>query len=142
MNNESVSWKFCDQPVTDKLIKEVERMFTIKFPDDYRECAKENNAGQPVPDIFNLSGRGEEVFNSLLSLVSSGSNYIGKVYQILKTRLPENVYPFADDPFGNYICFHYSDDKSLPEIVFWDHELETITKICNSFKELIESLHE
>ena len=73
MNIESVSWKFCDQPVTDKLIKEVERMFTIKFPDDYRECAKENNAGQPVPDIFNLSGRGEEVFNSLLSLVSSGS---------------------------------------------------------------------
>lgn len=62
-------------------------------------------------------------------------------------RLIEKVIPFAEDLFGNMICFDYRNN-SQPLIVFWEHEKafsdkeSAITHICNNFAELLNMLYE
>lgn len=62
-------------------------------------------------------------------------------------RLIEKVIPFAEDLFGNMICFDYRSN-SQPLIVFWEHEKafsdkeSAITHICNNFAELLNMLYE
>lgn len=62
-------------------------------------------------------------------------------------RLIEKVIPFAEDLFGNMVCFDYRNN-SQPLIVFWEHEKafsdkeSAITHICNNFAELLNMLYE
>ncbi|WHX50171.1 SMI1/KNR4 family protein [Paenibacillus woosongensis] len=81
----------------------------------------------------------EGIFESLLSFTSEYSN-IEVVHEL--TSLPENIIPFARDPFGGLICFDYRPSNDVPVIVFFDEELENnnITFICESFSELINRL--
>ncbi|HEL1761160.1 TPA: SMI1/KNR4 family protein [Streptococcus suis] len=39
---------------------------------------------------------------------------------IIINRLPSTLFPFGEDPFGNLLCFDYSDNQSA---VFWNHEM-------------------
>ena len=48
----------------------------------------------------------------------------------------EKYVAFAQDPFGNLICFDKTNDK----IVFIDHEDLNIEPVSNSFERFIKSL--
>lgn len=64
-----------------------------------------------------------------------------------KDRLIEKVIPFAEDPFGNLLCFDYRNDDQ-PIIVFWEHEKAFNDKesatiyLCDTFTKLMLMLHE
>ena len=69
-------------------------------------------------------------------------NNIYEVLEDLQTRIGDQLIPFAEDSFGNLLCFDYSAEKS---IVFWNHEknydkFKEATFVCSSFSSLIESL--
>ncbi|BCG58119.1 SMI1/KNR4 family protein [Paenibacillus sp. URB8-2] len=142
----NVKWILAKDELSREDVLKVEEALGVSFPSDYVDCVVLNNGGQPVPDTFDFKGRSEAVFNSLIDLnVRENRNIIG-VYNNLKNRLPGSVYPFADDPFGNYLCFDYHEGNE-PSIVFWDHEKANLDKnlaidyICSSFNVLIDKLH-
>ncbi|KYH31385.1 SMI1 / KNR4 family protein [Clostridium tepidiprofundi DSM 19306] len=144
MNNK-IKWKFVkDTPSTEE-IKNVETKFNIKLPLDYIECIKENNGGRPRPKIFDFNNHNEIVFASLLSVMKKDKENVIDVYEWIKDRLPDNTYPFAKDPFGNYICFRYEGENV--SIVFWDHEKanqnkeEAVKFICQTFDQLLDKLY-
>ena len=89
----------------------------------------------------------EEVFNNFLSFDEEDSSNIINAYNDVKDRLIEKVIPFAEDPFGNLLCFDYRNSEQ-PIIVFWEHEKafnnkeNAISFICNTFSELLNMLHE
>ena len=91
--------------------------------------------------------RNEEVFNNLLSFDEEDSSNMIDTYNDVKDRLVEKVIPFAEDPFGNLICFDYRTNKQ-PTIVFWEHEKafndkeSAIRYLCDYFTELLLMLHE
>jgi hypothetical protein len=122
-------------------IAEVENKLNIIFPEDYKKCIIQNDGGYPALDTFIVNGN-EETFNNLLSI----SNVI-EVYENIKDRLIDYIYPFAEDPFGNFLCFDYRE-SNLVKIVFWEHEIAFIDKnkaiyyVCNTFSELLISLYE
>ncbi|CAM4489702.1 hypothetical protein FHS16_005150 [Paenibacillus endophyticus] len=130
-----------------EVVSHVESELDISFPTDYVDCVMQNNGGQPVPDTFNFQERTGAVFNSLIHLNIGESRNIVDVYNNLKLRLPKKIYPFADDPFGNYLCFDYREGKA-PVIVFWDHEKASIHEessisfVSSSFNELLDNLYE
>jgi hypothetical protein len=130
----------------DGKIKQVENTFGIQFPNDFRQCIIENNAGYPKPDCFYIGFKGE-VFNNLLTFDLESQYSILNIFNILKNRLIDKVFPFGRDPFGNYICFDYRNGDK-PIIVFWEHETASIDKasaikkVCDSFSELIDMLEE
>ena len=103
----SIEWLFISKPVSEQDIASIESLLNIKFPRDYIDCAKENHGSNPSLQIYDFNGHREAVFNSLLSFNPESSNFILAVYNDVKDRLPESIYPFADDPFGNLICFDY-----------------------------------
>jgi hypothetical protein len=130
----------------DNGIADVEKIFGINLPNDFIECIKENNAGHPIPNVYYIGVRGE-VFNNLLTFDLESKYSIINTFNRIKTRLVDKVYPFAEDPFGNCICFDYRNGDK-PIIVFWEHETASvdkesaIKKVCDSFSELIDMLEE
>ncbi|MCA0174662.1 SMI1/KNR4 family protein [Bacillus sp. RAR_GA_16] len=120
MNN--VKWEFTDGEVDMNLINSVEEKLGFVFPMDYKECVKVNQGGNPVADLFDVSGI-ERVFGTLLKInqPDSPSDIVNK-YQNLKKMLPKKIIPIANDPAGNLICFDYKGHEESPVVVFWEHE--------------------
>lgn len=79
-------------------------------------------------------------------MININDAYILDVYNDIKDRLLKKVYPFAEDPFGNMICFDYRIDNE-PQIVFWDSEISfdnaegAIMPIAKSFSEFMDILY-
>ncbi|WP_425449853.1 SMI1/KNR4 family protein [Dethiothermospora halolimnae] len=142
----NIRWICENQGVEMTIVLKVETIFGIKFPKDYVECILKNDGGYPKPNRFTLNGN-EEVFNNLLSLDEEDVSNIIETYNDVKDRLIERVIPFAEDPFGNLICFDYRNNEQ-PTIVFWQHEKafnnkQAATKhLCDSFNDLLLMLHE
>ncbi|MCK8827923.1 SMI1/KNR4 family protein [Natroniella acetigena] len=139
-----IKWIFDKGSISKEIIKKVEDELGVKFPEDYKKIVKRNNGAQPDPDVYDFAERKEAVFNSLLGFNLEEKGNILDVYNDVKDRLPEKIYPFADDPFGNLICFDYRENLENPKIVFWEHEqLEgDISYICDSFSELLSKLYD
>ena len=142
----NLRWICENESVETTTISKVEDIFGIEFPRDYVECIIKNNGGYPKPNRFNLNGN-EEVFNNFLSFDEEDSSNIINAYNDVKDRLIEKVIPFAEDPFGNLLCFDYRNNEQ-PTIVFWEHEKafnnkeNAISFICNTFSQLLNMLHE
>lgn len=145
---ENIIWDSIHGEVELNQIVKVEKALGIKFPKDYIGCAKINNGGYPSKEAFDFDARTEAVFNRLLSFHDDKKNYIVSVFNGIKDRLVDGVYPFADDPFGNHLCFDYRGNNKKPVIVFWDHEAafmnieEAVFKVCDTFTELLEKLYD
>jgi len=145
MNN-SIRWISENDIVNKSIIEKVESILGVKFPNDYIEIVIENDGGYPKPNRFDLNGN-EEVFNNLLSFEEEDYSNIINSYNDIKGRLIEKIIPFAEDPFGNMICFDYRDNNQ-PVVVFWEHETAfndkeaAIKYICSTFSDLMSILHE
>ncbi|HFK1459198.1 SMI1/KNR4 family protein [Bacillus pretiosus] len=142
-----ISWsEVSETKVTDKEIEQVEKYFGIKFPEDFIACVKKYDGGYPDPNSFYLPGQDENIFNDLLTFHIEDEYSIVQNYEDIKEELIDNVYPFANDPFGNFLCFDYRNNPASPTIVFWDHEEEEIEKaiypVCSTFTELLDSLRD
>ena len=135
----AIEWLFSHEPVSEQDITSIESLLNIKFPGDYVECAKNNHGGNPIPKIYDFGGHQEAVFSSLLSLNPKENNYILDVYDNVKDRLLSGIYPFADDPFENLICFDYRNSDGQSTVVIWDHEIcyedleKAIIPVCKTF---------
>ncbi|MEJ8553225.1 SMI1/KNR4 family protein [Tepidibacter sp. Z1-5] len=160
MNN-YVKWSYADEKISMKEIMELESVWEVKLPKDYVECATYNHGGSPEPEEFLVEDR-PRVFGCLLSYCKNSPDNILEVYNGIKERLPQNIFPFGCDPAGNYICFDYRNSKDNPCIIFWEHELgviesdyseeqlkridlkevqeNAIKPISSSFKEFLENL--
>ncbi|MCA1295004.1 SMI1/KNR4 family protein [Paenibacillus sp. alder61] len=137
-----VTWKRVVGQINDAVIGKVEKTYNIAFPKDFKECVFQNNGGHPSPNIFYYKDGGEGVIDHLLSFTSDPNIVV--IYEFIRDEIPLGIFPFATDPFGNQICFDFRKNKEKPTIVFYDHEEVdeySIIEICDSFSELLDSLH-
>ncbi|MDY0943417.1 SMI1/KNR4 family protein [Priestia megaterium] len=144
----SIEWLFCsEQEATLKDVVEVEKKFGIKFPIDYIDCILENHEGYPSLNAFDYGKVKGAAFNHLLSFNQQEIDYLVQVRENIKDRLIDRVYPFADTPGGDYLCFDYRTNEENPPIVYWDHELayedpeEGVFFVANTFTELLSKLY-
>lgn len=114
-------------------LEDYENEFGIKLPQDLKEIIKKNNMGHPFPSTFKLSN-GEE--NNIKYFLSFNKDDKMNAYFCKRLeQIPSDTYPFAIDPFGNFICLRKS------QIVFFDSETETCQYICPSVSELLKNLY-
>ena len=123
------------------IIERVEHRLQITLPEDYKQFVLKYDGGYPSPNHFKVDGK-VEIFNNLISLDENEYDNIYEILEDLQDRLSDQLIPFAEDGFGNLLCFDYSADKN---IVFWDHEknydnFKESTFVCDSFSSLIENL--
>lgn len=142
----NIRWICENDNIDMETILNAENIFGVKFPQDYIEIIMKNDGGYPKPNRFDLNGN-EEVFNNLLSFDEEDCSNMVDTYNDVKDRLVEKVIPFAEDPFGNLICFDYRNNDQ-PTVVFWEHEKafndkeSAMTYLCDSFTELLLMLHD
>lgn len=60
---------------------------------------------------------------------------------MLKPHVPTGIFPFADTPGGQHICFDYRNTPAQPTIVLVTVEMD-IYPIANSFSEFLEMMHD
>ena len=121
------------------IIESVEHRLQITLPEDYKQFVLKYDGG--YPNHFKVDGK-VEIFNNLISLAENEYNNIYEILEDLQDRIGDQLVPFAEDGFGNLLCFDYSADKN---IVFWDHEknhddFKESTFVCFSFSSLIGNL--
>ena len=130
-------------------IEEYGKIIGVDLPEDYINLVQEHDGSTPIPKCFDMQHRKEAVFSSLLSFSTTDESTILEKYNDMKSISPSKLLlPFANDPFGNLLCFDYRDTKHNPKIVFWDHEADVdsgqdpISSVENSFSEFIDKLYD
>jgi len=120
-------------------IKKFEDIARINFPDDFVNCIKKNNAGYPLFKNFETLTGDNHICNNLLTFDEKKKVNIFNVYRnVFSIRETTPLVPFAEDPFGNYICFDFSE--STAKIIFWHHETNKTEKVCDTFTEFLAKL--
>jgi hypothetical protein len=117
-------------------IKEFENAHEIEFPQKYKDIAIESNGGYPEKNIFDAGSRKECVFEALLNWDKSKK---ANIYFWVDVVDVPKIIPFGRDPFGNVICFDFSNSQD-PKITFWDHEIGNFTFVSENFDLFLELL--
>lgn len=119
-------------------IEKVENAFGVKFPSDYTNIVLENNAATPSPNTIDTSRQIGKAFGELLNFNLDVNENILSLYEQLKNKIPEKVFPITMDPGGNFLCYDFRDDEANPKVLRWDHEQKFVVED----KELIIEDHE
>ncbi|SMO72987.1 SMI1/KNR4 family protein [Melghirimyces algeriensis] len=130
-----MEWRKNETPANSSIIRDIEQKLGICFPADYLQVVKDSHGKQPTPNVIDFGGLQEKVFGSLLSFEEGCPVNLWFTYKSVKDVLPKKVIPFGCDPFGNLYCFDYRKSED-PTIVYWYHEADRITKVCDTFTEL------
>lgn len=140
----NVEWLSVKENLTLEEINKTEDILKIKYPLYYKNIVLLHNRGVPRPNQFIVSNK-ERVFNRLLSLTENVELNVFSVYEIICEYGLSNLIPFANDPFGNYICFDYTSEDV--NIIFVDMEKiynnETYKGeyICKNIEELFSMFY-
>ncbi|WP_052002357.1 SMI1/KNR4 family protein [Halalkalibacter wakoensis] len=139
--HDKIEWRFAKNPATERVLNEVEKELNIRLPIAYRELLTRYNGARPKPNVIHSKGKSNgKVVKTFLNIYPIKGG-IRDVMSWLKANIPQNVIPFANDPFGNYICFDYRSGKTTePTIVFWDHESRNTVYISGSFSHFLDEL--
>ena len=121
-------------------VREIEDSTGLSLPTDYTSFILEHSEGRPSLKKFKSADGSEHVCNNLLSFDRGKSENVLKTFEYLKEELGRSdVFPFARDSFGNYICFAF--DQTSAEVVFWQHETNSLEPVAKSFLEFLALLH-
>ncbi|MBU5316216.1 SMI1/KNR4 family protein [Clostridium bornimense] len=131
-----VLWDWNEELSNEKII-ELEKLWNIKFPKEYREIIKAHHRASVELEIDGIryihcgidipkwhGGRAGVRLLDYKGYAGIETWSIVWSHEAFKECLPdpEKIFPFADDGGGNYYFFDYRDDDKEPSIVFIDHE--------------------
>lgn len=131
----SMAWKYKIELEDENVFAEIEKERGIIIPEELKELIKEENAA--TPDKYNfMVGSTERVLGAILSFNKKEED-TDTVFTALEVIEDKNLFPFAIDSFGNYICM----DLTTEEAVFWDHETGNVSSTEKNLKDLLKSLY-
>lgn len=118
------------------LIKNVEEKINYSFPQDYASYIENSKPLRFEKNLFKTSKSEEKVLRYLYSFDENERNYIIK-FQSFDSQFKDKIVPFAELEFGDLLCF----DRNNNNIVLYNHELDEIEIIANSFTEFLGKLY-
>ena len=131
----NITWKFCHK-LKDKLVlAKLESILRFSIPEELKEVIIKYNAGVPNRNKFDKPSKGM-VFSGLLSFNKDDQDNVYDMIKSMNSISSKQLLPFGTDGFGNAICIN-----NLGNIVFWDHEQETIKPIAKTFNKFLEMLY-
>ncbi|MBN2909198.1 SMI1/KNR4 family protein [Polycladomyces sp. WAk] len=128
--SKQLEWKYSHGKVEIHDIKKVEEKLGIRFPKMYVDIVLKHHPIRVFPNVLYLAGVRDIVLTDFASFnpESKYGLYILQIYEDIKDRLVDHVYPFVDEASGDCLCFDYREGKEEPKIVLWDHEEAAIDK--------------
>lgn len=146
---DDLMWEDMFPPVNDEHIRHIEGHLGVRFPHDYRECAKRYHGGYPLISSF-------DYIDPYLGVVGTG---LGELFnfdlddrwnilwqnQSPPESLPQGLVMIGQDGGGGYICLDYRSGEESPRIAFWRSNApsaDTVIHLADTFTEFIGMLHE
>ena len=122
------------------LIENFEHKVGYKFSDTFKNCVIDYNGGRPTLSAFDTEMEKEREMKLLLSFNKNDKENIWNTNEWVESELDfaKNLIAFADDNFGNLICF----DANNNNVVFWNHEIDTTEFIAKDFDTFLGCLYE
>ena len=111
-----IKWNYKIDLSDPSVFREIERKRGITIPKELKELIIQGNAATPEKYKFMIHTT-EHVLGAMLSF-NKGEKDTDTVFSALDVITDSNLFPFAIDPFGNYICL----DIKNGEVAFWEHE--------------------
>jgi cell wall assembly regulator SMI1 len=117
-------------------IKHIEDSLSIKLPQNFITVLLSNDGAYPEKNLYDFGNEKEKIVQCLLSCKNDSNSILVAAQRIGK----KNIVPFMKDPFGNYICFQFTNLQDY-EIILWDHDTEITYKITDSFENFVNMLY-
>lgn len=130
-----ITWKYKIDLADENVFGRIEKSRGVKIPDTLKKLIIEANAATPDKYRFML-GPEEKVFGAVLSF-NEGEPDTDSVFTALKMIEDKRVFPFAIDPFGNYICVNLEKET----ILFWNHETGSYFSTEKELSEFLMQLY-
>ncbi len=140
-------------------IEEIEQLYSLKFPEEYKLHLLKYNGGKCKPNVFKFTENGnltKSDINDFLAIYDGNYDNLSddiNTYKVQEKRLPNNILPIGNDSGGNLICIScYGND--IGYVYFWDHENEidysvkddsdysNLYFVANSFNQFLDNLEE
>ena len=131
------------QPVSPDELAQLEQEWAVRLPEEYKALVTSYQGMTPEPCVFAV-GRGTSVFNVLLTIRphEDREEYsVRRIHEVLKPHIPEGIFPFAETPGGESICFDYRSNPAQPKIVLVTVET-FIYPIADSLNDFLNKLHD
>lgn len=129
----NITWKYVKPLDSLESITEYEALTRSQLPDDIKEVIRLHNGGRPSLKYYDLPEEKDKEFKTLLSFNRNDIENVFAVYPL--DSADGALVPFASDSAGNF--FVIRDGK----VYLWQHELDTIVFLAESFSDFLETLH-
>lgn len=149
-------------PLTEERLARLETRLKARLPDDYRQFLLRHNGGRPTRSRFTFIVDEEEQESILewffavhdqpyeedeewdpetsKELPPHFAQPLEDAWCELRSELPKSgVLPIARDPGGNLVCLGYAG-KRAGKVFFFDHEMEALVPLADSFTEFLNGL--
>jgi len=136
----NVEWRFSDNKVDKDILRKFESQNKFEFPQAYVDLVLKSNGATPSKKKFYTQDKTEHIFNYLLDWSDKQKGNILSTYHSFSEEHEKSIVPFANDPFGNLICFNFLSKAKAPSVVYWDHELDIFHMVRDSFNDFINTL--
>jgi hypothetical protein len=99
------------------------------IPSPYRTLLLRHDGGKPRPADFDFVQRGRTQGSRVDGFFSvdaraDGASSIQFNVEVLRDRIPADLFPIADDVCGNLLLIGDDNTANAGKIFFWDHEHE------------------
>lgn len=138
-------------PTSREEIASFEARRKVSLPEEYKAFLLKSNGGSPVPNVFQVPGfhYKDAVLDFFYGIHNREEIFqLDKACDVYAGRIPADLIPIADDPFGNVICLGWKG-KRRGKIYFWDHENEgdeqdygNVHLVASSLAEFLDTLQE
>lgn len=123
-------------------LEAIETYFDIRLPALYIDVQLQHHGARPRLTRFNTDQRMGAAIKSFLPITKDYSINVFAVASWLSGRIGGNMFPFAGDSAGNYLCLYYQYRQGEPVVVFWNHEKEYAYEfVADSFGEFLSLLY-
>lgn len=147
-------WSDCKEPISVADLSELEYMTNFRLPEKYKNLLKVCNGGMPSAYVFNYYDKKNNSIQQ--TCIGEFIPYIPKkidegllwLFHSPPDLFPSNLFIFAADPGGDYICFRKPDRADLASnnipVVYWNHERagtpEAISPLAPNFETFLGML--
>lgn len=128
-------WKYKINLRDIEVFDKIQKLQQIFIPEEVKELIMEANAATPEKYHFMVGGK-EKALGAILSFNEKESD-TDTIYTALKVVKDKNLFPFAIDPFGNYLCI----DRKQGTVIYWEHETEDIFSTKKNLTEFLKALY-
>ena len=116
-------------------VEQVETELKVKLPNDYKHIIGSINGGALKNAYINHPVLGEIAYSRNVSLNKKAKASIYDVFPIINGK-GTRYFPFGNVGNGDYFCFDLKENM----VVLYIHEKMEVTKVCNTFTQLMNMI--